>query len=223
MLNRILNYNWPEQFSWVQPLGSVVMSLSNDKKFWVRFPVLPCNFFFQWRMILLVVSVYCLFPCSICDIFEERPCTLLTTGQRRHCSFVNVHTCDPQKLLYPWLRDKWYKNRSRRRSWNLSCITRARWKVLAYRTTDVKLGKSGRWVGIRTETDVTSTLVYSFLVAVHGSMDIDGSILADIHGTMGCDQKSFTLAWRWHQFLSGSHTCRCPWSHGLWQKTFYTN
>ena len=41
-------------------------------------------------------------------------------------------------------------------------------------TTDMKLGTSGLWVGIRTGASVTATLMYSLFG--HGSMDIAGSI-----------------------------------------------
>ena len=38
-------------------------------------------------------------------------------------------------------------------------LTRARLKVLAYPTTDVKLRTNDRWVGTQTGAGVTSTLV----------------------------------------------------------------
>ena len=45
---------------------------------------------------------------------------------------------------------------------------------------------------------------------------------ADVHGAMGCDQKSFTLVRRWHQFLSGSlpNGCLYQVSHRLGRELF---
>ena len=81
--------------------------------------------------------------------------------------------------------------------------TRARWKFVAWPTTDVKLGTSDRCVGTRT----AAHWYKSFFVAAHDSMDIGGSIWVccrSVHWSIGCDQESFTLVWRWHKLLSRS-------------------
>ena len=88
-----------------------------------------------------------------------------------------------------------------------SSSTRARWNILglAHIRSDMKLGTSGRWIGPRTGAGVTAK-------ASHGSMDWAAAhsyAAADVHGAMGCGQKSFTLVWRWQQLLSGSQPNGC--------------
>ena len=46
----------------------------------------------------------------------------------------------------------------------------------------------------------------AFFVPAHSSMDIGGSLQVccrSVHGSMGCNQESFTLVWWWHHFRSG--------------------
>ena len=61
------------------------------------------------------------------------------------------------------------------------------------------------------------TSVKLFLVTAYSSMDINDSIgvyYRSVHGPMCFVQKSFTLVWRWHQFLSDSlPTAACPEFH----------
>ena len=63
---------------------------------------------------------------------------------------------------------------------------RARWKV--HRLAYVKLGTSGRWVGTGTGDGVT--LVKSFLIAAHGSMDIGECAAAHIHESLAATKKA---------------------------------
>ena len=60
-------------------------------------------------------------------------------------------------------------------------ISRKRENFSSQPTTDVKLRKSGRCVGTRTEASVTTTQCKAFLVEAQGSMDLSGSILV-CHG-----------------------------------------
>ena len=61
----------------------------------------------------------------------------------------------------------------------------------------MKLETNGRWLSTWTGAGVTATP--AFLIAAHGSMDLvdaHTNDLADAHGAMGHDQKSFKLVWR---------------------------
>ena len=87
---------------------------------------------------------------------------------------------------------------------SLIVYTRASWKVLglAYNQSETwdkqSLGRDPDRSWCHRHTSVK--LFWSQPMAPWTS----AAAYANIHGVMGCDQKSFTLVWLWHQLLSGS-------------------
>jgi len=45
---------------------------------------------------------------------------------------------------------------------------------------------------------------------------------ADIHGAMGCYEKSYILLWMWHSFVLPLVCCWCPWCHELRPENLHT-
>jgi hypothetical protein len=80
----------------------------------------------------------------------------------------------------------WKENRNKRENENVSTQP----------STDVKLGRSRLWVGTRTLAVVTATLIWFLPMNPWTERQHTRMLNADVHGSMGSGQGSYTLVWR---------------------------